>query len=739
MADQDAALTALLWPASRAGDAAQALIRQSGLGWGCAPARPDGPDRGDPDHALMAIGAGFGVEIEPVTVAYGGVGEFLIRAAPALLRLPGDGLLAVLGTTRGGRLGLSRGAVRCLGPDGAVAAVTAERIRAQVVAPSERAYAPGIAAVLDAVGLVGDRRDRAEAALLTEQLADQRLAAGWLLRPGPGAPWSILLREGGVLAGAAWLAGAAALVQGGLTLSWLVIGGGALSGTIETAWLDAWSLLLLGVIPCHLLGLWAEGTLALKLGCVVKRRLLYGMLRLEPDEIRSRGSGQFMGMAMMADAVETAGLAGGLLALFAGLRLAAALAVLALGAGGTITAAVLLLWLACAAWLVHLVWRSARDWAESLRALTNDLIERIAGHRTRLAQERMETWHDQEDIALEAYWRRGLGLDRITGLFDGILARGWMAVALIGVVGIVGVDGAGTGEPVALGLCLLGVLLGYQSLLTLGQAVPSLVQMAVARRELRPVFEAAARPEPAVAAQAPAPAASAQASPEASGGVDPAQPLISAGGLRYAYPGGPGGGPGGGPDGGPGADDVLTGCDLEIRAGERLLIEGPSGSGKSTLAALLCGLRRPTGGYLMSGGRERHLVADGAWRRRLLGVPQFHENHVFSGTFAFNLLMGRGWPPSPSDLAEARQVCQELGLGPLVDRMPAGFQQTVGDGGWQLSHGERSRLYIARALLQRAELVVLDESFSALDPETLERAFDCVRRRTATLVVVAHP
>jgi ABC-type ATPase involved in cell division len=54
--------------------------------------------------------------------------------------------------------------------------------------------------------------------------------------------------------------------------------------------------------------------------------------------------------------------------------------------------------------------------------------------------------------------------------------------------------------------------------------------------------------------------------------------------------------------------------------------------------------------------------------------------------------------------------------------MPAGLLQMVGETGWQLSHGERSRLYIARALLQRAELIILDESFAALDPENLSGA-----------------
>ena len=65
--------------------------------------------------------------------------------------------------------------------------------------------------------------------------------------------------------------------------------------------------------------------------------------------------------------------------------------------------------------------------------------------------------------------------------------------------------------------------------------------------------------------------------------------------------------------------------------------------------------------------------------------------------------------------------------------------QRVGETGWQLSHGERSRLHMARALLQRAELVVLDESFASLDPETQAQALRCARKRAPSLVVIAHP
>jgi ATP-binding cassette subfamily B protein len=178
---------------------------------------------------------------------------------------------------------------------------------------------------------------------------------------------------------------------------------------------------------------------------------------------------------------------------------------------------------------------------------------------------------------------------------------------------------------------------------------------------------------------------------------------------------------------------------LRIGHGDRLLLEGASGAGKSTLAAVLTGLRTPLSGLLMLNGLDRQTLGTQAWRRRVVSVPQFHENHVLAETFAFNLLLGRGWPPTADDIADAEQLCHELGLGDLLARMSAGLQQMVGETGWRLSHGERSRLFVARALLQKADVVVLDESFAALDPENLKRVLQCVLRRAPTLLVIAHP
>jgi ATP-binding cassette, subfamily B, bacterial len=186
------------------------------------------------------------------------------------------------------------------------------------------------------------------------------------------------------------------------------------------------------------------------------------------------------------------------------------------------------------------------------------------------------------------------------------------------------------------------------------------------------------------------------------------------------------------------ASPVLRHCSFQISAGDRVVLEGASGGGKSTLVALLAGLREPNSGRLLMNGFDRQTLGAEAWRKYIAAAPQFHENHVLAETFAFNLFMGRRGVIGPSDMAEAEAICAELGLADLLQRMPAGTLQMVGETGWQLSHGERSRLYIARALLQNAELVVLDESFAALDPENLQRAVECVLKRAKSLLVVAH-
>jgi ATP-binding cassette subfamily B protein len=183
---------------------------------------------------------------------------------------------------------------------------------------------------------------------------------------------------------------------------------------------------------------------------------------------------------------------------------------------------------------------------------------------------------------------------------------------------------------------------------------------------------------------------------------------------------------------------ILAGACLDIRGGDRVVLDGLSGAGKSTLAAVIAAQRPADGGLLLLGGLDQATLGQQAWRRRVVAVPQLHANHLFAETLAFNLLLGRGWPPSARDLADAYALCHDLGLGPLLDRLPAGLEQRVGDAGWHLSDGECSRVCLARAMLQDCDLLILDECLAALDAESRLAVLGVVSRRANALMLIAH-
>jgi ATP-binding cassette subfamily B protein len=493
-----------------------------------------------------------------------------------------------------------------------------------------------------------------------------------------------------------------------LLAAWWVLGAGALGGRLDRGWLVAWALLLLTAAPLRVVCVWLQGRVAIGAGALLKTRLLAGALRLAPEEVRTEGAGRLLGRVIESEALESLAMSGGFAVLLAAVELVAAGVVLALGAGGPLLACLLTAWAAATAVACRVEYRRRARWTETRLEMTGDLVERMVGHRTRLAQEAREEWHRDEDRALDDYLARSRAMDR-AAVVPALAARGWIVVALAGLAP----SFLAASSPASLAVAVGGILLGYRALDHLAASAASLVGAALAWERVGPLFRAAARPEPAglpeLAAARPA------------GG----ETLVDARGIGFRYEGR--------------ARPVLSECDLRVASGDRLLVEGASGGGKSTLAALLAGVREPDAGLLLLGGLDYRTLGPSGWRRRVVAAPQFHENHVLAATFAFNLLLGREWPPAERDLVEAEALCRDLGLGDLLDRMPAGLMQMVGETGWQLSHGERSRLFMARALLQGSDLVILDESFGALDPETLRRCMDVALARAGTLLVVAHP
>lgn len=708
------ALDTLIWPAGRLGEAIAVLARFHGwrLRDGAASDAPAALEQDSPERLgdwLEAVAAWQGVEAEQVEVPYPEIEALVRRAAPALLRLPGlekPGFLALLRC--------QRRRVMLVGPDMQVQRVNVEMIRTALCDAMEIPLTLEVEQVLTTVGVSKRRQAQARRAILEEQLGATRLSHCWLLRlPATASFWQHM-RQSHLPRLLLGLLGAYATQYLCWLLAWWLLGRGVVQGRLDPAWLIACGLLFVTLIPLRLASTWMQGSLALGIGEILKPRLLIGTLRLVPEEIRHQGAGQFLGRVLEAEAVEALALSGGVLSLLAVIELNMAAIVLGMGSGGWLHVGLLCGWLTMIGGLVWCYLRQRSIWTTTRLAMTHALVERMVGHRTRLAQESPRTWHSGEDQELATYLTLSRRLDRIEALLTALIPRGWLLVGLLGLTPAV-VAGRSTAATMAIGIG--GILLAYEAYKKLAAGLGHLVGAVIAGYQVAPLFMAAAHPQvltpPAYAAVDERLADTSEA------------PLLEAHALvfRHQTRGVP----------------VLQGCSVQIQRGDRLLLEGPSGCGKSTLVSLLTGLRQPESGLLLLEGLDLPTLGASGWRRRVVAVPQFHDNHVFSGTVAFNLLMGRRWPPHPEDLAAAEALCRALDLGPLLDRMPAGLWQMVGETGWQLSHGERSRLYIARALLQGAALLILDESFAALDPQTLHRVQQCVLAHAPTLLVIAHP
>src|SRR5262249_19689208 len=135
------------------------------------------------------------------------------------------------------------------------------------------------------------------------------------------------------------------------------------------------------------------------------------------------------------------------------------------------------------------------------------------------------------------------------------------------------------------------------------------------------------------------------------------QVLLEAHELSYQYPGRP--------------EPVLRKCNVRVETGDRVILEGPSGGGKSTFVSLLSGIHRPSSGLLLLSGMDHTALGADGWHRFVAAAPQFHENYVLTAPFALNLLMGRIGILGSNDFAEAEEICRDLGLQELIQRMPS--------------------------------------------------------------------
>ncbi len=192
-------------------------------------------------------------------------------------------------------------------------------------------------------------------------------------------------------------------------------------------------------------------------------------------------------------------------------------------------------------------------------------------------------------------------------------------------------------------------------------------------------------------------------------------------GVRFAYAAG--------------GSNVLDGIDLELPAGRMTAIAGSSGAGKSTVADLVMGLLLPQEGIVLVDGVALTRENARAWRRQVGYVSQ--DTLLFHDTVKRNLLWAK---PGATDteLAEAIGAARAE----FVYGLGQGLETVVGDRGMMLSHGQRQRIALARALLLQPALLILDEATNSLDLENEEgilRTVAGLKARVTTLLISHRP
>ena len=180
------------------------------------------------------------------------------------------------------------------------------------------------------------------------------------------------------------------------------------------------------------------------------------------------------------------------------------------------------------------------------------------------------------------------------------------------------------------------------------------------------------------------------------------------------------------------APPVVRDLDLEIAPGTRIGLVGRSGCGKSTVARLVAGLFDPWTGEILIDGLGRHQHAPQVLTDGIALVDQ--DIAIFEGTLRDNITL---WDPLVPD-ADIMAALIDAQLADDVAQWPGGLDTHLSEGGSDLSGGQQQRLEIARALVRRPALLVLDEATTAIDTRTERRIDEAIRRRGTSCLVIAH-
>lgn len=183
-------------------------------------------------------------------------------------------------------------------------------------------------------------------------------------------------------------------------------------------------------------------------------------------------------------------------------------------------------------------------------------------------------------------------------------------------------------------------------------------------------------------------------------------------------------------------EELLSDLNFEVKRGECIGIVGESGVGKSTLTNLLLGLVSPSSGIMEVDGCRIKAENIRFWQQMIGYVPQ--EIYLLDDTIEHNIAFGIN--EAVIDHSQVREVVEKAGIPKFISSLDEGLNTKIGERGVRLSGGQRQRIGIARALYQNPQVLILDESTSALDEKTEKGILEELRlmKGKVTMIIVAH-